>query len=731
MNDSIIIGLLQNTAILLAFAMLYENVWIKNEKSRGLVSKVLIGLVLSGISLILMFTPWTWVPGISFDTRSVMISISGLFFGSIPTLIVIAITSLVRLLIGGDGQWMGIAVVISSGTIGLLWRQFRPNWKVKNSYLELLFMGLLVHLTMSACTLFLPVDHILPTLKTIAIPILFIYTPATVLLGAIMLKRYKSWKNRFAQLKLEESERRFAQILDSGNIVSLLLDINGCINFCNNYLLQITGYSKNEVLGNNWFDLFIPNDLKGEITQLFKDGINSKNVVTDFENRILCKNGEQLYISWYNTNLYSDSHQVEGMASVGVDITRSKLYENQLKEKNSEIELQNEEYKRINSELQIAKEKAEESDRLKSAFLANMSHEIRTPMNGILGFADLLKEPDLNKDDLHDYVSIINKSGKRMLNIINDIINISKIESGITEMNISESNINEQIEYLYTFFKLENEQKKIGFTFKNSLPGEESIIKTDREKIFAILTNLIKNAIKFTDAGSIEFGYEKKGCYLEFFVKDTGTGIRQEQKNIIFERFRQGSEALTRNYEGAGLGLSISKAYVEMLGGKIWVENNEGKGSIFYFTIPYITEQLAPTVLKNVTSENRIRKHILDLKILIVENDETSVKLISRLVKKYGKEILIARNGLEAVQICRNTPGIDLILMDIKMPGLDGYGTTKQIRQFNKNVLIIAQTAYALSGDREKAIEAGCNDYITKPFNLDLFAEVIEKAFKK
>jgi PAS domain S-box-containing protein len=245
------------------------------------------------------------------------------------------------------------------------------------------------------------------------------------------------------------------------------------------------------------------------------------------------------------------------------------------------------ERKQTEFELIKAKEKAEESDRLKSAFLANMSHEIRTPMNGILGFAELLKEPNLTSDDQQDFIQIIQVSGARMLNTINNIVDISKIESGLTNVDIKETNINERMEFIYKFFKPEVEIKGLQFLFKSSLPAKEAIIKSDNEKVYGILTNLVKNAIKFTYEGSIEFGYEKKGEYLEFFVKDTGVGIPQNQQQIIFERFRQGSDSLTRRYEGSGLGLSISKSYVEMLGGKIWVESAEGKGSTFYFTIPY------------------------------------------------------------------------------------------------------------------------------------------------
>lgn len=380
-------------------------------------------------------------------------------------------------------------------------------------------------------------------------------------------------------------------------------------------------------------------------------------------------------------------------------------------------------------ELSKAKEKAEESDRLKSAFLANMSHEIRTPMNGILGFANLLKDPDLAVESQNEYIQIIQKSGVRMLNIINDIIDISKIEAGQIEISLSETNVNDQVKYIHTFFKPEVEQKGLQLLVHTELPNNEASIVTDREKIYAVLTNLVKNAIKFTRNGAIEFGYKRKKDKLEFYVKDSGTGIPKEQTDLIFERFRQGSESHSKDYEGSGLGLSISKAYVEMLGGEIWVESKHGEGSCFYFTLPYDSKETTnasatdPSVVDVVPS---MRK----LKILIVEDDETSAKLLQLTVKSVSNDLLFAVNGLEAVELCRQQPDIELILMDMKMPVMDGFEATRQIRLFNKEVIIIAQTAYTLTGDREKALEAGCNNYLSKPIRRDQLLKVMKSYFQ-
>jgi len=401
--------------------------------------------------------------------------------------------------------------------------------------------------------------------------------------------------------------------------------------------------------------------------------------------------------------------KIAGLIGVITDITERKMVERKLLE---------------------AKEHAEESDHLKSAFLANMSHEIRTPMNGVLGFAELLREPKLSGEEQEKYIDIIQRSGTRLLHIINDIIDISKIEAGQMRATISETNVNEKIEDTYNFFKQLTNQKGIHFSFKNPLTSAQSIIKSDGEKLYAILTNLVNNAIKFTHSGFIELGYVKKDGLLEFFVKDSGIGVNQSQKEIIFERFRQGGKQLTRTFEGTGLGLSISKAYVEMLGGKIWVESEEGQGSTFYFSVPYITEKQVQRNNPNILPAKEEPGQIKNLKILIAEDDESSDFLITSILNKKSHKLLHAATSVETIAVCRNNPDLDLVLMDIRMPDISGIEATRQIRQFNKGVIIIAQTAYALAGDRENAISAGCTDYISKPINRDELEALIHKYFK-
>jgi PAS domain S-box-containing protein len=474
-------------------------------------------------------------------------------------------------------------------------------------------------------------------------------------------------------------------------------------------MVKILGYSSvEELLGINIGEdlYFDPSDRE----RLTNEGLNNELI----SYRLRKKDGSEVWVEDHGWYTYDETGEILFHEGIIRDVS---------------------DRKRTEQDLIKAKEHAEESDRLKSAFLANMSHEIRTPMNGILGFADLLKKPNLTSDKQQEYIRIIEKSGARMLNIINDIVDISKIESGLMKIDIKESNINEQIEYIYTFFKPEVEAKGMQLFFKNKLPAKEAVIRTDREKVFAILTNLVKNAIKYSREGSIEFGYDLVAetlhatSVLQFYVKDTGIGIPENRQDAIFERFIQADVSDNMALEGAGLGLSISKAFVEMLGGKIWVESELGKGSVFHFTLPYTIKIEDKIAIENEIASEKTNNEFKLLKVLIAEDDETSEQLISTLIENFSKEILTAYTGNEAVNICRSHPDIDLILMDIQMPDLNGYDAASRIREFNKDVVIIAQTAFAQAGDKEKSIIAGCNDYISKPIKKHELIALINKYF--
>ncbi|MEF8845550.1 MAG: ATP-binding protein, partial [Bacteroidales bacterium] len=409
-----------------------------------------------------------------------------------------------------------------------------------------------------------------------------------------------------------------------------------------------------------------------------------------------------------------------------MDVTQRKEAEMKIEEKNEALKNSLEQIKKINNELEQAKEKAEESDRLKSAFLANMSHEIRTPMNGIMGFAHLLKKAPPSAEKRQEYIEVIEQSGTRMLNIINDLIDISRIEAGQVDIHPSEFNFNEQLSYLYTFFQPEAEAKGLNLTVTKPLPDDQTLIYTDKDKFYLVLSNLIKNAVKYTHEGSIHFGYLQKGKDLEFYVEDTGIGIPEEKQQAIFDRFVQADMSTGSSYEGAGLGLAITKAYVEMLGGEIFLESKVGAGTRFSFTIPYIYGKASESDHESSASDTTTDK-MKNITLLIVEDDETTDLYITELLQDKCKAILHAKDGNEAVKLVRERDDIDMILMDIKMPNMDGYTATQKIRELNKKIVIIAQTAYALAGDREKAIEAGCDDYLSKPIDEGDLLEVVKR----
>lgn len=381
--------------------------------------------------------------------------------------------------------------------------------------------------------------------------------------------------------------------------------------------------------------------------------------------------------------------------------------------------------------LQDAKKKAEESDRLKSLFLSNMSHEIRTPMNAIVGFAEMLQDTDLNREQKNKFLEVIIKSGDNLLRLINDIIDISRIEAGQLKLEYSDCLVNEMITDLETYFRQELiRQKKSNLNIHISLghPESDFTLNTDCIRLKQVLNNLIGNAIKFTDEGFIEFGYHIMTGQIEFFVRDSGIGIATDMQKLIFERFGQVREAISRNQTGTGLGLTISKNLVEMLGGKIWVDSLPGEGSTFYFTLPLrFGYQHAEQPIKDTESDPQHSFSLKDKTILIVEDVDTNFFYLSSLLSKYNGKIIRANNGRKAIELVKSDPGINLVLMDIELPILDGYKATKEIRQIRPELPVIAQTAFAMMGERERSKEAGCVDYIAKPIRKEELISILKK----
>jgi signal transduction histidine kinase/CheY-like chemotaxis protein len=396
---------------------------------------------------------------------------------------------------------------------------------------------------------------------------------------------------------------------------------------------------------------------------------------------------------------------------------------------NKEYQVLNEEYRFQNKELIIAKDKAEQSDKLKTAFLQNMSHEIRTPLNAIVGFTDLLPRNFDNRNKLKHFSNIIIERSKDLLGIINDILDIAKIESGVVQVNMEECNLNELFVELDTFFseyksKLCKQHIKIKFLINNPYQYDSTII-TDKVKLRQILVNLITNAFKFTEVGEIVCGCNfEKNNKLSVFVSDTGVGIPTEVQNKVFERFVQLNQNSTKNAGGTGLGLSIVAGLVNLLEGKIKLDSEPGKGSTFSIIIPY---KLPVQVQTGTTNDKYpLLKNMQNKTVLIVEDDIFNSEYLKEILIDTDAKVLLAESGKEAIDISQNQ-SIDLILMDINLPDISGYEATRKVREKDQKTIIIAQTAYASFDEKQRAIEAGCNDFISKPMKSEELRLLIQK----
>ncbi|MEZ5082925.1 MAG: ATP-binding protein [Bacteroidales bacterium] len=366
---------------------------------------------------------------------------------------------------------------------------------------------------------------------------------------------------------------------------------------------------------------------------------------------------------------------------------------------------------------------------LKSAFLANVSHEIRTPMNAIIGFSEILTNPDLTQKEREEFIHYITQGSNTLMTLIEDIIDITKIEAGQIKIDFYDCNVDDLLDELYaTFLKMKNKENKPDLELRMSKPPAEKgfIISTDPHRIRQILSNLLGNALKFTKEGYIEFGYSLKGSdIIEFFVKDTGIGIPENKMQVIFERFGQVDSNRNFEHKGTGLGLSISKKLAELLGGELSVNSEEDEGSTFYLKLPVYKEsritkqQQTRPVSKSVDWSDKL--------FLIAEDSILNYTFLDALFQKTHVKLLWAKNGKEAVEKCKDNPDIDLVLMDIKMPVLGGLEAIHQIKKFRKNLPIIVQTAYAMPEDRDRSLAAGGDEHLTKPINADELFSTISK----
>ena len=511
---------------------------------------------------------------------------------------------------------------------------------------------------------------------------------------------------------LDDMVRKLSRAVDQSPISVVITDLRGNIEYVNSAYLKVTGYGLDELMGVNSNILKSGHTKDEEYKNLWNTILAGKEWKGEFLNKR--KNGELFWEEASVSPIKDQDQTITHFLGIKQDISVKKRLEN---------------------EVIYAKEKAEEADKLKTAFLANMSHEIRTPMNAIMGFSNLLLDESMSQEDRFEYIDLINSNSRNLLKLIDDIFDIARIEAGQLKVSTSDFNFNKTLHELHTSFEqftIKKGGEKINLELALPQVEHHGFIHSDPLRLKQILSNLVANALKYTEHGSVKLGYNiipanasaKNRPLLQFFVKDSGIGIPQNKMSVIFDRFRQADDSHTREYGGTGLGLAISKNIAQLLGGNLRAVSSVGKGSVFYLTIPLKEADVTPDPIQ----KEKPVKTTLDWKdkiILIAEDVESNFQLLETLLRKTGANVMWVKNGVEAIEMTEKTKGIDLILMDIQMPVLNGFEATKAIKKTHESLPVIAVTAFALEGDKEKILHAGCDDYIAKPVkSKELFAKM-------
>ncbi|MBC8343956.1 MAG: response regulator [Bacteroidetes bacterium] len=520
-----------------------------------------------------------------------------------------------------------------------------------------------------------------------------------------------SVERKISENSIKENEEKLRAFFKSGIAGTCFCSIKGEIKDANREFQRILGYSGDEIVGEtiDWKKQ-TPKEFHVIDEQKMLEA-KLKGSCTPYEKQLISRDGKLI---WVLIGFVLIGESKDQMILFMLDLTQRKNFELKLKE---------------------SRRKAEESDILKTAFLANMSHEIRTPMNAIVGFTSFLGDPFYSNNEKAEFVGVIQKNVNALLDLIDDIIDISKIESGELRIKKVEFSLKTILDEMNkTFNNLikssENCKAKLEIIYTEGI--EKIILYNDPNRLRQVFTNLISNAIKFTEKGKIILGYELQDHNIQFYVSDTGIGMSPEDLNIIFDRFSQAKNSLTREHGGTGLGLTISKNLVNFMGGDLWVESKLGIGSKFIFNLPFNKEE------KNI-NEHKEGEIIeideapdwSDHKILVAEDIESNFRILEQILKSTHASIIWVKKGNEAVRICKQDMEIDAVLMDVQMPGMNGYEATSLIKKFRKDLPVVAITAFAMSNEREKSRQAGCDEYIPKPIRKQRLFAILHAFLKE
>ena len=545
-------------------------------------------------------------------------------------------------------------------------------------------------------------------------------------------------------MKINEELEKLSIVASETDNSIIIMNEKGQFLWVNEGFTRLHGISLDEYIA-KYGDIF-HSSTAANIKSIIEECFHSKRSVV-YESTVNKPDGTKVYLQTTISPIVNSFGEIVKLVAIDSDISKLKEAEFEIIQKNEEITTQKEELekhrnhleqivKERTSELEIAKNKAEESDRLKSAFLANMSHEIRTPMNAIIGFSSLLSDKNILETERDEFLKLIMDNGNSLLQLIEDIIDLAKVEAGQMTINKQKFDLNDLLSKLYSnYFQKKSNlgNKNIDLILDLGANTPSFYIESDPIRFNQIVSNLVDNALKFTETGFVKIGYtvesQMEKPIVKCYVQDTGIGLTEQEQSIVFGRFTKIETNKTKLYRGAGLGLAICRNIATLLDGEIYVESEVGKGSTFYFTIPYLKNE-NPIVEKSKDQKNTSEYNWSGKTLLVAEDEESNFRFIEVLLMKTKVNILRATNGQEAIDIFENNH-IDLILMDIKMPVMDGLLATQAIKKINKQIPIVAQTAYAMQNDENICLSAGCDDYVSKPIIKEKFFEVLNKHLSK
>lgn len=724
------VAILHNIALLLAAVLIYDLFISYYPTGKHLRRQLGLGLSLGIIGVAIMTVPYVLEPGIVFDTRSILIAISGLFFGWIPTCILMLMTSAYRLSEGGAAAWTGVFTILSSGMVGLGCRYWYRQRVESLKWGHLYLLGLFVHIVVLLLMFTLGFERGSQVIATVGPPIILLHPIGTVILGMLLIGRLR--RDRMDQT-VKDSERRLQATIEGTRVATWEWNLKTDEIRVNDRWAEMIGYSLQELSPltiKTWENSVHPEDLI-EAKARIQMHLSGELDYYECEFRRKHRDGHWIWVL-DRGRIYERDKEGSALLMSGThaDISRRKNTELKLIRTNERLRNAIEEANRNASEAAMA-------NAAKSQFLANMSHEIRTPMNGIIGMSNLLLDTQLDEEQ-EEYAAAVQECGETLLHLINEILDFSKIEAGQMQLQSIEFNLEELLQDLHSLLRMRAESKgiKLKTTVDSRIPGT---LLGDPGRLRQILSNLTDNAIKFSDSGSIRtevalLGEEADSIDLKFSVKDNGPGITPENHHLLFKTFSQIDTTSTRQHGGTGLGLAICKQLVERMGGQIGVISEAGQGATFWFelrvALPSALEKEFATEVgtDEAPPASKLKRQA---SILLAEDNPISQRVVSVMLEKMGGSVDIAADGQEALKALQSKD-YDLVLMDIQMPNLDGIETTRKIRTGNgslKNpdVPIIALTAYAMVGDADRFIQKGMNDYLSKPLKPEALLNTVNK----